>query len=393
VRILILHQHFYTPYTGGAIRSYYLAKALLEKGMTPVIISGYSGIKYKKELIDGIEVHYLPVAYNNRFGFYKRGVAFIRYALGAARLVNRLQPIDATYAISVPLTVGLAAIWIKNRYKIPFIFEVGDLWPDAPVQLGFVKNPILQRSLYRLEKRIYGKASLIVALSPMIQKAIQEKAPSKPVVMIPNMSDTNYYSPVSKPVQTEFKYGVSGKFVVSYLGALGYANGLEYFLECARFSQKADLPVQFIVCGEGGMKANLNSAAKQLQLKNLTFLPMQSREGVKEILSITDAAFICYRQESILETGSPNKYFDGLAAGKLILINFNGWIKDEIEREQCGVALKPDQPAEFVAKIKPFLSDKELLDRYRNNARVLAERSYSRTDLSERFVNLFRLKF
>jgi glycosyltransferase involved in cell wall biosynthesis len=388
VKVLILHQHFNTPQKGGAIRSYYLAQALRTRNITPIVITAHGERVYRVEYVDGIEIHYLPIAYNNRFGFYKRGIAFIRYAVGALRLMRRMPKVDLCYAISVPLTVGLAAVWIKRRYSIPFDFEVGDLWPDAPVQLGFIQSPILRNSLYKLEKRIYHQARNIVALSPMIQQAIERKIPGKKVSMIPNMADTEFYFPEPKDEQLVRKFNVEGKFVVSYVGAIGYANGLDYFLECARSSGRAGLNIQFLLCGDGALVDHLKSAAKQLQLKNLSFIPFQNRDGVRDVLNITDANFICYRPVSILETGSPNKYFDGLAAGKLIVINFGGWIREEMEARHCGIYTDPRNPVEFADKIAPFVADRNLLLQYQKNARKLAEERYSRSALSQRFLSV-----
>lgn len=161
VKILILHQHFNTPQEGGALRSYYLAKALVDNGMHPIVITARSEKQYKTIIQEGIEIHYLPIAYDNRFGFWKRTISFLRYAWGSARLANKFADVKVCYAISVPLTVGLAARIIKLRYKIPYIFEVGDLWPDAPIQMGFVRNYFFKHILYQLEKSIYRGAQSI----------------------------------------------------------------------------------------------------------------------------------------------------------------------------------------------------------------------------------------
>jgi glycosyltransferase involved in cell wall biosynthesis len=245
VKVLILHQHFNIPEKGGAIRSYYLAKALVDSGVEVSIITAHNHRQYLKRNIDGIEVHYLPVAYDNRFGFFTRSWSFLKFVWGAVRLSSPFKDIDYCYAISVPLTVGLAAQWLKRRHRIPYLFEVGDLWPDAPVQMGFVNNYFFQTLLYRLEKSIYKSADSVVALSPSIQSAIEKKVPGKKVHLLPNMADCEYYRPETKNPVLEDKYNVKGKFVVSYIGAIGLANGLDYILECANASRKAELPIHF----------------------------------------------------------------------------------------------------------------------------------------------------
>ena len=388
-KVLILHQHFKTPQGGGAIRSYYLAKALVEKGIQVIVITTHNESTVQVENIEGIEVHYLPVAYDNRFGFSERSKSFLRFVSQSTKLVGTMNGIDVCYAISVPLTIGIAALRIRLRYKIPYIFEVGDLWPEAPIQMGFVKNIFFQQSLYRLEKIIYKGARSIVALSPMIQSAIEKKVSRKMVHLIPNMADTEFYNPATKNAELESKYRVEGKFVVSYMGAVGLANRLEYFLECALASQMEGLPIHFLLCGDGAMLDELKKIKERLHLENFTFIPFQNRDGVREIMNVTDAVFICYKPIPILETGSPNKYFDGLAAGKLVIVNFKGWIKEEIEKHQCGFYIDPMQPIELVDKVRPYLN-MDALKKAQQSSRALAESTYSRKILSEKFVSLFR---
>jgi glycosyltransferase involved in cell wall biosynthesis len=327
VKVLILHQHFNLPEQGGAIRSYYLAKALTDRGISVVVVTGHNSTNYKTEHVENIEVHYLPVHYNNSFGFVARSNSFLKYVAGVIRRKDITHGVDICYAISAPLTIGLAALWLKKLRKIPYIFEVGDLWPDAPIQLGFVNNPLFKWMLYKLEKTIYHQSKAIVALSSAIQKAIEKKVERKKIYLIPNMADVDFYTPEQKDRSLEDKFGVSGKFVVSYIGALGVANGLDYFLDCARASQKAALPIHFLLCGDGAMVNNLKRSARNLRLENFTILPFQNRNGVREVMNITDASFISYKTVPVLETGSPNKYFDGLAAVNLIIIIFGGCIK------------------------------------------------------------------
>lgn len=387
VKVLILHQHFKVPEKGGAIRSYYLAKALLGHHIRVAVVTVHNQRFYKSEILEGIEIHYLPVAYDNRFGFSARSRSFIKFVSGILKRPALFKDVDLCYAISTPLTIGIAALWIKKWHKIPFVFEVGDLWPDAPIEMGFIKNLFFKLALYRLEKKIYEQARAVVALSPAIRKAVSMKMPGKTVHLIPNMADTEFYRPEPKKPELEEKFGTNGKFVVSYIGATGFANGLDYFVECARASQRAGLPVQFLLCGDGAMLDSLKNSVKSLGLFNFSFIPFQNRQGVREVLNVTDASFICYRPFPILETGSPNKYFDALAAGKLIIVNFGGWIREEIEKQQCGIYLDPKHPADFVKKIDSFLRDTSVMKNVQQAARILAEQAYARQVLSERFVS------
>jgi glycosyltransferase involved in cell wall biosynthesis len=388
MKVLILHQYFNTPETGGPLRSYYLAKALVDKGITTAVITTHNGDDFRKEIIEGIEVHYLPIPYSNSFGFFKRITSFLKFVFSIVREAKQFKNYDSCYAISTPLTIGLAAIWIRWRYKIPYIFEVGDLWPEAPIQVGIVRNPILKKILYGLEKSIYKRSKSIVALSEPIKRAIDQKVSGKRIDVISNMADVEYYKPSDKNPELEKKFNVQGKKVLSYIGTFGLANGLDQVLDCAQ-TVSGSLTIHFILCGDGAMRSTLLKEAERLKLANVSFVPMQDREGVKEILNVTDAAFISYQSLPVLETGSPNKYFDALAAGKMIVINFGGWIKNEIEANHCGVFVKPDKSEDLKSIVLPILQNERELQHYQHAARTLAEQKHSRKLLTEKFVKLF----
>lgn len=381
MKVLILHQYFNTPETGGPLRSYYLAKALVDKGLRPVVITTHNGNDFRTEDVEGIEVHYLPIPYSNSFGFFKRIASFLKFVFSIVREAGKFKEYDVCYAISTPLTIGLAAVWIQWRYKIPYIFEVGDLWPEAPIQVGIIKNPLLKKMLYRLETFIYKRAKSIVALSEAIRAGIAVKAPGKPIDVIPNMADTDFYKPEEKNPALEKKFGVAGKFVLSYIGTFGLANGLEHMLACAQ-AVSATSRYHFILCGDGARRNALLQEAERLKLSNVSFIPVQDRAGVKDVLNVTDAAFISYQPLPVLETGSPNKYFDALAAGKMIVVNFKGWIKEEIEAHACGVYVDPSHPGDFIKKLEfDFWSAQ-------HKSRLLAEKRYARHTVCNQWVKI-----
>ncbi len=389
MNVLILHQHFKTPEEGGALRSYFLAKALVEIGIKVSVVTGWNEKQHDVKVVEGFEVHYLPVSYSNHFGFWKRIFSFLKFVTGFIWRSEAFKDAHLCYAISVPLTVGLAARWLKWRYKIPYIFEVGDLWPDAAIELDVIRNPFLKNYLWKMERRIYANADAIVALSPAIKDAIERKIPGKKILVIPNMADTEFFKPESKNHNLEERFGVKNKFVVAYFGAMGFANGLEYLLECALACQSENLPVQFMLAGDGAERINLEKKSSWLGLNNLSFHSFQNRDGILELMNVTDAVFVCYRHSAILETGSPNKLFDGLAAGKLIIINFGGWIKKEIEEARCGFYVDPEKPESIVPFFKSIISSNRLLE-HQNRSRLLAEQKFSREKLTEQWVDFIQ---
>ncbi len=381
MKILILHQHFNSPARGGPLRSYYLATALAQRGHHVIVITG--GKMRQTEHLEGIRIETLAVAYDNRFAFLARMASFVRYAWRSYRLALREQAVDYVYAISVPLTVGWTAIRLKKKNGWPFLFEVGDLWPEAPIQLGFLKNPWLQFKARQLEKTIYEQAEAIVALSPMIREAIEKTVHHKKIYLVPNMADTDFYRPAPKEAAHEKEWHTEDKFVISYFGAIGYANGLHAVLDAAKAcAHQRDW--LFVLAGDGALLSELRARAAAERLANVRFIPFGTRTTMQALMSVTDVCLISYLPVPVLQTGSPNKYFDALAAGKPVVVNFGGWIREEVEREGCGLHVaSPDQYEAALLKIK------ENYFAYSLAARALAERSYARQALSQRFAEVF----
>jgi glycosyltransferase involved in cell wall biosynthesis len=387
MKIIYIHQYFKTPQEGGPIRSYYLAKGLVENGFEVEMITSHNHNEKIIKDVDGIKVHYLPAQYSNLMNFKRRIISFLKFMYLAIDEASKIKNADLCYATSTPLTVGLAAIKIKEKYGIPYIFEVRDLWPEAPLQLGALTNPWLLRYAEDLEQRIYNEAERIVALSPGIYSGIQKKSGDKSISMIPNMSDVGFFEKQEKDKALEDRFNTTSKFVVSYFGAIGVANKLDYFLEAAKESLESKIPAKFLIVGEGSERTRLESLSRKGGITNIDFLPFMNKSELKEMLNITDAAYVSFDNKPILETNSPNKFFDALASGKMVITNTRGWLKDLSEKYECGFYTNPENPKEFVEQLTPFLEDKTNLSIVQRNARKLGEKKFSRTQQVNTLIN------
>ncbi len=376
MHILIIHQYFLTPETGGAIRSYYLAKGLSHHGHKISVITSGNHRRNEVKNIDDIEVHHLPVSYHNRFSKQQRIVSFVRYAWYCILKAPKIRNVDLVYVISSPLTVGFTALWLKFFYSKPYVFEVGDLWPRAPIEFGVIKNPLIKKWLYSFEKKVYKSASKIVALSLPIKDYILNKVPQAEIAVIPNMANINFYKPVSCNYSTD----KNNPFIISYFGAISEANYLEDIITLAEHLPKEN-NIIFQIMGEGKDAEKIKKMAKDKGLENVIFYPFGNRDEVVEKMNTSQAIIITYKDLAVLATGSPNKLFDGLAAGKLIIINFKGWTKELIENNKCGFHYQLGDADDFNRKIKPFLTDRDLLKEYQKNSRKLAEEEFPKERL------------
>ena len=361
---------------------------MVENGIEVEMITSHNKPFEEIKDIDGIKVHYLPVFYDNELGFSKRVFAFYRFMRLVMTKARSIHNVDLCYATSTPLTIGLSALKIKKELGIPYYFEVRDLWPEAPVQLGVIKNRFLKSYLEQLEKKVYKNAEKIIALSPGIKTQIESRQPNTSVEVIPNMSDVEFFTPETKNPELEELFDVKNKMVVSYFGAIGAANHLEYLLAAANASLKAKLPIVFLIIGVGSQTEKLTYLVKHFDLTNVRFIKFQNKHNLKRLLNVTDAAYVSFANKPILETNSPNKFFDALASGKLIITNTKGWVKDICEKDNCGFYYHPDKPQDFVKQIKSFLSQKDQLNKYQLNSRRVGETQFAKSTQVEKLIAL-----
>ena len=370
--ILIIHQYFKTPEEGGAIRSYYIADYLSSIGHNVKVITAHNNSGYKVKKIKAFEVHYLPIYYSNHLSFRSRVHAFWLFVVHSSKILKKFKS-DLNYVISTPLSTALIALYGKWKFGTSYCFEVGDLWPQAPIQLGVLRNPLLKWGAYQLERRVYNGARNIVALSPDIQKIIRGKVPSKQIDVVTNMSDPDYFYPAEKDEQLVTQYGLQGKFCIAYFGTIGLANHLEYLIEVARHIRQDN--VVFLIMGSGAQSEKIRSLSVGLQ--NIRFIEPGDKRAVQRIISLCEAVYISFKKIPILGSGCPNKLFDGLAAGKLIIINFEGWVKELIERHDCGFYYDPEKPQNFMPKLNNYLKDADYLTKSQQRGLQLALQRFS----------------
>lgn len=378
MRIIYIHQYFRTPAEGGGVRSYHLAKGLVEAGYDVEIITGGAQIGYDQRWIDGIKVHYLPVKYDQNFGFTRRIFSFLSYVRQAKKLIKKLPRPDLLYITSTPLTTGLLGLWGKKALAIPYVFEVRDLWPQAPIEVGAIKNPLLKQSLISLEKRIYQQALSLVALSPGIAYHLRNVAPKKQVNLISNFSDLERFFPMEKKAKLLQKYGLTDSLTIAYTGALGQVNAVEELLHLAEMAQNRGKNWQFLIMGEGSYKSELQDISSQKSLLNVSFIPFGSKEKVNEVLSLADFAWISFAHLPVLKTNSPNKFFDAIAAGKAILVNHKGWVFNLVKAQQLGLSCLPSKTESCFSKLERLELHPEELNSMGINSRKLAENFFSK---------------
>ncbi|EOZ92028.1 putative glycosyltransferase protein [Indibacter alkaliphilus LW1] len=388
MKIIYVHQYFVTPQEGGATRSYHLARGMVANGIEVEMVTSHNKAYYDLRIIDGIKVHYLPVAYRQQFGFLRRVWAFLNFVRHSKFLISKLKAPDFFYISSTPLTTGLIGLWAKKKFAVPFYFEVRDLWPDAPIQVGAIRFILLKKILYTLEKRIYQHALKIIALSPGIAEKIRKKCPKADIHIISNFADLETLKALDKDEATLSKYGLKKTFTILYAGAIGKVNAVKELLSLARISNQKAKNYQFVVMGQGSESEKLIQKAKNLQLNNFFHFPFGSKEQVNELMSCADMAFISFSQYPILKTNSPNKFFDALACGKAVLVNHKGWVHELVKSQKLGIYYTPANKQEAFDKIIALAENPKKLKEMQQRSRSLALSHFSKEIAVSRLLSV-----
>jgi glycosyltransferase involved in cell wall biosynthesis len=383
MRILYLHQFFMTRAGIGGTRSYEFARRFVEQGHQVTMVTAGDG---GRRVEDGIEVVSVPAGFGDyvratKLGYGRRALEFARFAAAATRTVLRLPRPDVIYATSPPLTMALPAMAASKRFRTPLVFEVRDLWPEAPIQMGALPNPALQRVARLLEHTVYRNAAHVNALSPgMRDGVVAAGVPPERVSMIPNASDLDMFDPDLDGTDMRERLGLGDGFVCSYFGTMGEANDLTQVVDAAPHAPD----VTFVLHGDGKRREALIERARGVD--NIVFSePIPDKTSVARLAAASDACMTIYKDVPILATCSPNKLFDTFAAGRPAVVNCEGWMRSLVEENDAGVFARPGDPADLAAKVESLRGRTEEMGR---NARALAEREFDRDLLAGRMLEV-----
>jgi glycosyltransferase involved in cell wall biosynthesis len=393
MKIVYLHQYFFTRNMVGVAgnRSYEFARRLVAMGHEVDMVTSYTHAQENNSRSwfeteeEGIRVHWLPVPYSNKMDFRNRIYAFFRFAVGASRKAASIEA-DVIFATSGPLTIAIPGLYASWYRTIPLVFEVRDLWPEGAIQLGVLTNPLAKWLSRCLERFVYYHSAHVVALSPGMRDAIVKTGvPPEKVTVIPNAADLDLFHPQVDGSEMIAKYKLYGRFSLAYFGTMGLANGLGFVLDAAAELKRRHVnDVIFILHGDGMERPLLEARATREGLNNIVFAnPIPEKQRIAELAAAADVCMTIYKNVPVLQTCSPNKLFDALAAGKPILTNMPGWLGDIAVQDRTGVLVKPDDPADFADKVLWMRDHPDELARFRDNARRLAEDKFSRDMLAK----------
>jgi glycosyltransferase involved in cell wall biosynthesis len=391
MRILYLHQYFMTREGAGGTRSYELARHLVASGHEVVILTAARGATPLRSRVEGIDVIEVAgaspdYAAATAQGYGHRMLGFARFAAGATLAALRTPRPDVVLATSPPLTIALPGIAAARRHRVPLVFEVRDLWPEAPIQMGALRNPMARRAARALERAVYRSARHVVALSPgMREGAMAAGVEPDRVTLVPNASDLDLFSPDLDPGDLRARLGLGDAFVCAYFGTMGEANDLTQVVRAAaELKGRGVDDVLFVLQGEGKRRAVIADEVRRLDLGNVVLVPPGGKDSAARLAAASNACMTIFKDVPILATNSPNKLFDTFAAGRPAIVNTGGWQRELVEHNEAGLYARPGDPAHLAEQVLWLRDHPEDAARYGRNARRLAETQFDRRLIAER---------
>ncbi len=343
----------------------------------------------------GITVHWFPVPYSNHMSFFQRIKAFFSFAFAAQKKAASLQG-DVVFATSTPLTIALPAVFTARKLKVPMVFEVRDLWPEMPIAMGALKNPVLQWAAKKLEQWAYKNSAAVVALSPGMKEGIVKTGyPANQVAVIPNSSDNLEFMHNADAAQ-QFRAQRSwlgDNPLLVYAGTFGKVNGVGYMVELAQALKRLNSEVKILLVGDGAEKEQVVSAAKDTGVfeDNLYLEPAKPKKDIPALLSAATMASALFIDLPEMRPNSANKFFDALASSTPVLINYGGWMHDLVQQHSCGLAMWQQPIGSVAEQLDQKMGDDEWLKEAGLAARRLAEEEFDRDALAAQLLSVLEL--
>jgi len=369
-----------------------LAKELTRLGHEVEVLTGfpnypggkiYKGYKVRflqRETIEGISVIRVPLYPSHDKSGLRRFMNYASFAFSAAIIGPWVaKKADVAYVYHPPATIGFPAMIFKMLRRVPFVYDIEDLWPDTLTATGLFSNKM---GLWLVEKwcrLIYSTASRIIVLSPGFKKALVERGVrSEKINVIYNWVDDTMVKPVPKNPALAAKLGLSGKFNVVFAGNIGKAQALESVIAAADILRKESSSIQFVFVGTGIEIENLKTKTHDMGLENVLFIPQQPMSEMGAILVLADVLLVHLKDDPLFRITVPSKIQAYLAVGRPILVAVQGDAADLVVNAEAGLPCIPENAESIAEGVRKFLKmSQQELDTMGENGRRFYQQKLS----------------
>lgn len=390
MKILYFYQYFATSKGSWGTRVHEFTREWVKKGhQVTVVTSVYSktDIVARKfidtQYFDGVKVIIINVKIDNRQPFLKRIFSFLTYSVLSCwyALTYSTQVVIAS---SGPITVGIPGLMAKLIRRKKLVFESRDLWPDGAIELGVIKSPMMIKAARWFEKFCYNSSDLIVALSIGMEKEILAKSPNRNTITVTNAANIPLFSIPRTFPET---LGLASKSYAIYTGNIGEVNNSLWLLDAAKLLHKKGSSLKILMIGEGQQREWIDQQIKEHHLETLLRWPLMPKVNLVALIQHALVSLVPLKGTPVLDTSSPNKFFESLSAGVPVVQNTQGWMKDFLIKHQVGFTLSPNDP-EALADLLIYLdSDPNYLAGMKDRALEISKSEFDKNILADRMIS------
>jgi len=355
------------------------------------IYPGYRQRLWRREQIDGVQVLRVPLYPDHSRSTVRRSLNYLSFATSASLLGPALSgPADVMWVYHPPLTVGIPAWWIGLLRRVPFVYEVQDMWPETLAATGMMPSQRVAGWVSRLARFVYRQAAAITVISPGFKRNLVEKGvPPDKIHVIPNWADEDVYRPVPRDEALAVRHGLAGRFNIVFGGNMGAAQGLHNVVEAATLLR--DTPaVQFVFIGDGVDKDALSQMASERELDNVHFVGRQPATEMPRLFALADVLLVHLKRDPLFEITIPSKTPAYLACGRPILGVVSGDPADVIREAGAGIICPQEDPAALAQEVRSLYTMPQVRRETMGQAgRTGFLANYTRQVLLDRYEALF----
>ena len=353
------------------------------------VFDGYKNRPWQTEMMEGIRVIRVWSFISANKGVIRRTLDYISYMVSAVLAAPFVKRPNLVVATSPQFFTAVAGYVVGFYRRIPFVFELRDLWPVSIKAVGAMKDDSYGIHLIgKLEMFLYQKAARIISVTNSFATILIDRGvDGGKIDVVTNGVDLSRFQPLSKDAELVERYGLEGKFVAGYIGTHGMAHALETVLEAAdemRNREDGD-DYRFILLGHGARKQAMVDKAREMQLDNIIFIDTVPRGEVSRYWSLLDASIIHLKKEPTFTTVIPSKLFECMAMGIPVLHGVQGESAEIVEKNQVGLTFEPENAMGLVERLEQLKNDRDLYSKFRTNCLKTAP-IYERSGLAARML-------
>lgn len=393
MKIVYFYQYFATPKGAWGTRVYEFAKEWVAQGHEVTVVTSVynkSDIRAKKlvedQYFEGIHVKVINILIDNKQTKLKRIWSFLLYSLFSSYYALMLKG-DVFIASSGPITVGIPGLVAKYIRGKRLVFETRDLWPDGAIELGIIRNKIIKKLSYWFERQCYLASRYIVTLSPGMTQNIKKRFNREDVDHVTNAANIELFS-TKLPFKSAF---VQPKSYAIYTGNIGEVNNSYWLYNAAKvLKERGREDIIILLIGEGQQREELVVLKEKEGIKNFIRLGLMPKKELIPFIQQAIVSLVPLKGTPVLDTSSPNKFFESMAAGVPVIQNTQGWMKDFLTEHKAGFTLDPTDPVELAEKLIWMKDNPEEVAKMGGNAFKIAQKEFDKNILSNKMLDIIK---